>query len=441
MILSSLKRVSINGERPMNGNFESITQNEQSAQPWASLGFMADEDLSIPADKINQYEIGRSFYQLGKLHYDKADLQNAEKNFIKAYQCTERPRDTFSILKILGFLIRIASEKLEDDKATTYIKEAEVIVEEITTALGSLNAEYFYNVGTLKTYKGDFEEAKMNYELAYKKSKEENEPELLAKTLLALAVNGYNLKNFEQSLDYLNQLNQLLKIIKKNYLSGAMFLFSAKVLTEMEMQDKALEHFSLANQVLQDKKCWNLYGYVLLGKGIVYKRSGNYEKALDFFLLAQESIDKVTFRRLSELIESEIADVNDNSVDLYLDKTNRKVKERALGTIDFKHRFVLLEILFLLARNPGSYYDKEDLARQIWKDEYNPLIHDKLIYTSVSRLRKLIEPKNDRGDKRKYIIRGKDGYTFNPQAKIRFHMESKTEVTRTIGNIELSSPV
>jgi len=408
---------------------------------WASLGYLTNDDLEVPEHKLNKKDIGRSFYQLGKLFYDKSDLVQAEKNFVKSYQCAERPQDTFSILKILGFLIRIASEKLEDDKANTYIKEAESIVDEASTTLGTLNAEYFYYVGLINTYKGDFEQARQNYEFSYKKSKEENEPELLAKTLLALAQNSYNLQSFEKSLDYLNQLNQLLKIIKKYYLSGAMFLHSAKVFTELEMYDKALEHFTLANRALQDKKCWNLYGYVLLGKGIVYKRSGNYEKALSYFMLASESNDGATFRRLSELIDNEIADVNDNSVDLYLDRTNRKVKERSLGTIDFKHRFVLLEILFLLARNPGSYYDKEDLARQIWKDEYNPLIHDKLIYTSVSRLRKLIEPKNDRGDKRKYVIRGKDGYTFNPQANIRFHMESRNDQPRSIGNIELSSPV
>ena len=73
-------------------------------------------------------------------------------------------------------------------------------------------------------------------------------------------------------------------------------------------------------------------------------------------------------------------------------------------------------------------------------DEYNPLIHDKLIYTSVSRLRKLIEPKIE-GSKRKYIIRGKDGYTFNPEVRIRFHKESKLVSEKVIGNVELSSPV
>jgi hypothetical protein len=30
-----------------------------------------------------------------------------------------------------------------------------------------------------------------------------------------------------------------------------------------------------------------------------------------------------------------------------------------------------------LAQNPGQYYDKEVLAKEIWKEEYNPLIHDR----------------------------------------------------------------
>lgn len=407
-----------------------------------SLAFLKfNEDLIPSSDVLNSYDIGRAFYNLGKIHYDKSDLNAAEENLLKALKCTEKPRDIFSIFKILGFLIRIASEKLEDEKAASYIMNAEELIEELSTVLGTLTSEYFYNVGIVKNYSGNFEEAKDNFELAYKRAKEENEPEVLAKTLLALAINCYNRKDFEGALDFLNQLSQLLKIIKKNYLSGAMYLFSAKIYLEMDLHENALHYFKKANETLQEKKCWNLYGYILLGKGAVYKRSGDYEKALLFYQLGLESVDTQVFRRLTNLLKNEIEDVNDSSVDLYLDRTNRKVKERNLGTIDFKHRFVLLEILFLLAKNPGQYYDKEHLAKSIWKDEYNPLIHDKLIYTSVSRLRKLIEPKNDKGEKRKYIIRGKDGYTFNPMVKIRFHMESKTNEDRTIGNVELSSPV
>lgn len=423
----------------MNDNIE---MNTRSAEAETSIAFYQFNEQHMPTeDSLSKREVGRAFYQLGKLHYDKSDLEAAEENFLKSLKCAERPRDIFSIFKILGFLIRISSEKLDDEKATAYIAHAEELVEDLTKVLGSLNSEYFYNVGIVKNYSGNFEEAFENFQFAYKKSKEENEPDILAKTLLALSNNCYNRKDYKGALDYLGQLNQLLAIIKKDYLSGAMFLFSAKVYLEVEDFENSLKFFKLANETLQTKKCWNLFGYILLGKGNVYKNMGDFDRALEYFNLAKESIDPSVFKRLSNLLKTEIEEVNDSSVDLYLDRNNRKIKERSLGTIDFKHRFVLLEILFLLAKNPGEYYDKEQLAKSIWRDEYNPLIHDKLIYTSVSRLRKLIEPKATKGEKRKYIIRGKDGYTFNPTAKIRFHMETKNVDDKTIANVELSSPV
>jgi len=421
---------------------ENLEMNSRQQEADTSIAFYEFNDQFIPTDdSLSKREIGRSFYQLGKLHYDKSDLDAAEENFLKSLKCAERPRDIFSIFKILGFLIRISSEKLDDEKATAYIAHAEELVDDLTKVLGSLNAEYFYNVGIVKNYSGKFQEAYDNFQFAYKKSKEENEPDILAKTLLALSNNCYNRKDYKGALDYLSQLNQLLAIIKKDYLSGAMYLFSAKVYLEVEDFENSLKFFKLANETLQTKKCWNLFGYILLGKGNVYKNMGDFDRALEYFNLASESIDPNVFKRLSNLLKTEIEEVNDSSVDLYLDRNNRKIKERSLGSIDFKHRFVLLEILFLLAKNPGEYFDKEQLAKSIWKDEYNPLIHDKLIYTSVSRLRKLIEPKAAKGEKRKYIIRGKDGYTFNPSAKIRFHMETKNVDDKTIANVELSSPV
>lgn len=392
------------------------------------------------SSEVKESDIGRSYYQLGKVYYDKADLNKAEDSFLKALNFAHPIPDGFSILKTYGFLIRIASEKLEDTKAKKFILESEQLIELLGRTLPILNSEYFFNVGVVKNYSGSFEDAKLNFELAYKKASEENEPELLSKCLLSLATNAFYRRDFDLSLRFLDQLNDLLKIIKKYYLSGAMYSYYAKISTESNEHEKALNYFKLANEYLQSKKCWNLYGYILYGKANALKKAGHFEVALNMFNLAQESIDVKIFKRLNHLIEAEIEDVNDSTVDLYLDRTNRKIVEKSIGTIDFKHRFVLLEILFLLSKNPGIYFDKEQLAKMIWKDEYNPLIHDKLIYTSVSRLRKLIEPE-DADTKRKYIIRGKDGYTFNPLAKIRFHMEAKTTIDRSIGNVDLSSPV
>jgi tetratricopeptide (TPR) repeat protein len=392
--------------------------------------------------KVNfsEREYGKSIYRLAKLYYDKSDLGKAFNLFNEALSCCELPRDCFVVFKIYGFLIRISSESLRNDHANSYIEKAQKLIDRMSVELPSLNSEFFYNSGVVKNYLGDFSGAKSDFEFALSLAVKESEPELQAKILLSIANNNYNLGLVKEAVGQLNKLEELLHIVNKNYLKGAMYLFWSKILLEQGMCNDSLEKINMAIVQLKEKKCWNLYGHALLRKGQIYKKLGDYEKSLVYFNLSTDFTDSIQFRRLTKMINNEINEVNDSSIDIYLDRANRKVVEKTLGTIDFKHRFVLLEILFLLARNTGEYYDKEQLAKSIWKDEYNPLIHDKLIYTSVSRLRKLIEPKGA-GEKRKYIVRGKDGYTFNPRTKIRFQNNEGTRIESSIANIELTSPV
>lgn len=381
-------------------------------------------------------EIAEGLYRLGKVHYDKADLKTAEKYFSKALEKSIYPRDSFAMFKCYGFLIRIYSEQLKVEKAEKYILEAQKLVESFQSELGSLNGDYFYNVGMVFTYKGEFEKSLESFKLSYQKAQTENEPELMAKALFAKANSCFNLEDYDQALSFCNQLKELLTILKKEYLEGSMYMLLGNIYKELGQPANANSAFDMAIQLLQRKNCWNLFGYILLGKGIVSKRAGEFNQALLYFRIAKNAANN-EYKRLAELIDDQVEDVNDSSVDLYLDRHNRVIHEKDLGSIDFKHRFVLLEILFLLAKSPGESFNKEDLAKSIWKDEYNPLIHDKLIYTSISRLRKLIEPK---GGKRKYILRGKDGYTFNPRVNARFHKES-TYTKRVIGNVDMNSPV
>ncbi|MEE2671435.1 MAG: winged helix-turn-helix domain-containing protein [Bdellovibrionota bacterium] len=394
-------------------------------------------DVMMGADADEDKVIGEGFYRLAKIYYDKADLNSAEEFFLKALEKTIFPRDAFAMFKCYGFLIRIYSEKQEEASAQEFIEKAEQLVEKFQESMGSLSSHYFYNVGMVATYKGEFDKALENFSLSYQKAQTENEPELIAKGLYAMANASFNLEKHNEALQYLNQLKELLTILKKGYLKGSMHQLYGNIFRELSEYKLANENYDLAMNLLQEKNCWNLFGYILLGKGIVAKRSGEYNQALMLFGIASHSINS-QYQRLNTLIKNQVEDVNDSSVDLYLDRHNRMIHEKSIGSIDFKHRFVLLEILFLLARNPGSSYNKEDLAKSIWKDEYNPLIHDKLIYTSISRLRKLIEPK---GNNRKYILRGKDGYTFNPRVNARFHKEDDAVQKRFIGNVDINAPV
>lgn len=398
---------------------------------------VADFDLStIESDQENKL-IGEGYYRLGKIYYDKADLIKAEEYFQLALDKTIYPRDSYAMFKCYGFLIRIYSESLNESQAKKYIEESEILMENFSTSIGNLNSEYFYNAGMVYTYKGEFGKSLENFKLSYQKAQKENEPELLAKGLYAMANASFHLSKNNDSLNYLNQLNELLNILKKGYLKGSMYMLYGNIYKEMGKYKEADKAYDTSIIYLQQKNCWNLFGYTLLGKGMLAKKQGEFNQALLYFKLALNAINQ-KYARLRELINEQVEDVNDSSVDLYLDRHNRVIHEKNIGTIDFKHRFVLLEILFLLAKNPGNSYNKDDLAENIWKDEYNPLIHDKLIYTSISRLRKLIEPK---GCNRKYILRGKDGYTFNPRVNARFYKEDDGQSKRQIANIEISAPV
>ena len=63
-----------------------------------------------------------------------------------------------------------------------------------------------------------------------------------------------------------------------------------------------------------------------------------------------------------------------------------------------------------MVEHPGKVLNKEDLAALVWDEDYNPLRHDNSIYTTINRLRNMIEenPANP-----ELILNGPDGYYFN----------------------------
>jgi DNA-binding response OmpR family regulator len=106
-----------------------------------------------------------------------------------------------------------------------------------------------------------------------------------------------------------------------------------------------------------------------------------------------------------------------NSFDLVFEEHNNAVVERKLGRIDFKNQFILLDLLRLFMQNQGVVYSKEYLVENVWKQAYDPAVHDNKIYVTIKRLRKLIEPDYE---KPKYIFRAKNGYYMNKSARVSF---------------------
>jgi len=112
-----------------------------------------------------------------------------------------------------------------------------------------------------------------------------------------------------------------------------------------------------------------------------------------------------------------------SSSDLVFDLDNHAIVERSLGKIDFKNQFILLDLLKLFISNQGQIFSKEYLVEHVWKQNYDPEVHDNKIYVTIKRLRKMIEPDYD---KPKYIFRAKNGYYLNKSAKVEIS-ESRAE--------------
>ncbi len=416
------------------------TQNELSADSVMALIASKIPSAELPFDLT----LAQSYYRLGKIYYDKSDLLAARECFLKTLEISKRNNNDGDFrYKVLGFLIRIASEVMQNKEVDLYVQESKEILVALSQNPENINCEFYYNYGLLGTHQHNIsqEQAREYFYKSYQKSLKENRPEIQAKALYALAANYFFHDDFPNAIKYLDHLKELLKVIDKKYIRATMFLKFARIYSDMGELDKALNYFDLSQKDFAEKSCWNLYGHILLGKALIHKKKGDYALALNYLELAKSSTNTKVFKRLNEQIANEINEVSDSSVGMYIDKLNRKIHVQSIGEIDFKHRFVLLEILFLLALKPGVYYTKEDLAQTIWKNEYSPLIHDKLIYTSISRLRKLLEPEGGAEDaQRRYIIRGKDGYAYNPQIKVRFHKEVDIQ-TDKYQNIDLTDPV
>jgi DNA-binding winged helix-turn-helix (wHTH) protein len=86
---------------------------------------------------------------------------------------------------------------------------------------------------------------------------------------------------------------------------------------------------------------------------------------------------------------------------------------RLKGEIRFEGQFILRDLLRVFLESPGHIFSKEDLAKKVWKDTYQPRIHDNKIYVTIKRLRGLLE--NDGDD---LILRAKTGYFLNPKIRV-----------------------
>lgn len=156
------------------------------------------------------------------------------------------------------------------------------------------------------------------------------------------------------------------------------------------------------------------------GLGYAYFNKKDYEKAKIYLQLAKKTLEPVSMRRTSRMVDNLLAlcPSEDVGYDFLLDLNEKKVKFKSKNEVDLKNQFVLIDMIKLFFENKDVPVSKNDLVNKIWQESYDPTHHDNLIYVTIKRLRNILkEDKNDED----IIVRSKQGYSLKPgiNAQIR----------------------
>lgn len=355
-----------------------------------------------------------SLFELGKLYCDRTDFDVAIRKLQIAAPLYVKDKNFAGYLKCVNLLLRMYAERLDQENIEVLKKELQVMVEKEGI---ELSAKTFYTLGLCSAYKKQFKTALEYLEKSLAIALAKDNKEDICYAVNGLAIVYVSLKRYDDALKEIYNLQVFFQVLPLEELQLSSQLLNGHILRQKKKYDQALELFWQCYDVLKGQKNIHMYVSLLYAMGVTYQEAGDDALARLYLNLALKSVDSSNLKYLSRLIESALAEFKDeeSEYDIIFGLSSGSVVEKRKGKIDFKNQFILLDLLRLFIENPGEVYSKEMLVEKVWKQSYDPRVHDNKIYVTIKRLRKMIEPEYD---KPKYIFRAKNGYYLNKDAKI-----------------------
>lgn len=361
--------------------------------------------------------------EIGKLYCDRGDYSLALPNLQEAAKTLLAEKKFNTYLKALQHILRIHAERAEQEQITQ-IKEHlhDLVIREGI----ELSSKMYYVLGLCSSLKSQPENAVEYLKKALELGLKDNNQEDMCYAILGLSICYRQQGKFEEALKEVYNLNIFLQVLNSTELKIGSANSNARILMDMKKYENALDVLWMAyEEIKNSKQLYTALG-ILINIGICLFETGQKDAAKIYFGLAHKSIDPVNNKGYLTVTERYLKILNANmttELDMVFDLDNHAIIEKSLGKIDFKNQFILLDLLKLFISNQGQIFSKEYLVEQVWKQDYDPEVHDNKIYVTIKRLRKMIEPDYD---KPKYIFRAKNGYYLSKSAKVELN-ESRAE--------------
>jgi tetratricopeptide (TPR) repeat protein len=358
-------------------------------------------------------------FELGKLYCDRGEFVPAMENLREAADGYFAEKNFSQYLKCLNLLLRIFAEREQyEDINQTKEKLQDLVLKEGF----ELNSKTYYTLAVCASYKNQIDTA-MDYlqkALAIALASDNKEDICHAIFGLAMVYAHPTVNRLPDALKEIYNLQVFFQVYKMTDLQASSLFLNADILKRMKKYDEAIEVMWKAYDQVKESRNLVMTTYLMGALADAYFEIGDKDMARTYITLAHRSVDFENHIRLGGLVKAlsdKIGGETQSNFDLVFDEVNHSVIEKKLGRIDFKNQFILLDLLRLFVQNQGEIYSKEFLVENVWKQPYDPAIHDNKIYVTIKRLRKLIEPDYE---KPKYIFRAKNGYYMNKSARVHF---------------------
>lgn len=359
--------------------------------------------------------VADNHFEVGKLYFERGDFDLAISRLMEAGRSYLEVPKMDRYLDCMSMILRMHGERA-DHSEIHRLKES--LHRQVTSDRVQLNSKTYYTLGVCATYEDQHEVAMDYFQKALATALASDHKKDLCNSIFGLATTYYKSEKLSEALQEIYNLQVFFQVIRMPDVKLACSILNAHILRKMRRFDEALEVFWTCYDQLRDSKNMSTFLYLLYGLGLTYQEMGDAQMARTYLQLARHSVDERNMKVLTQLIDGRLKELGVRSMgdfDLVLNTSSNTVTERKRGQVDFKNQFILLDLLRLFMKTPGQVYSKEALAQSIWKQDYDPPVHDNKIYVTIKRLRKMIEPDFD---KPRYIFRAKNGYYLNRNARV-----------------------
>lgn len=355
--------------------------------------------------------------------YDRGEYRKALRLLTHSADYWSAIGDTRRWLEASIYILRIRAEHGHVEQ----IRELETrILRMLATENppAALQARCHYVIGVCNTLRDEtVSEAGAHFKRGIDRAIEADDKAALAYPVFGLATLLRYLKKFDESKAELEKLEMILGCVEIPEIQLSSTILKALIHNELGDHDLALQFLWNAYSQLRKHPSVVLNIHVLHSLGAVYLSKNDVGSARHYLDLAVKAVDGIELPRLKQMVENSVEKLRrsepSQAYDFRYDTERGVIYDRSDRAIRLQTRFVLNDLALLLMREPGKVFSKEEIVRRVWNEDYNPDIHDNKIYVTIKRLRELLEPK-DSTRPTSFILRYKDGYSFDPSAKVLF---------------------